>query len=139
MNSQIHQLGAVSMNDSSLFNIIHLMNVAWLFELAGGAVTSFLDTCLPKIQREANFTIAAFHQWEMDDDDPLCVTTAEDVKINWFLLYHKEEAELFLLFLLVDILDFGPCLDRRSNSCRKLHSTLPFFPYPIFAPIFIFR
>ncbi|KAL5512481.1 hypothetical protein ACEPAG_3134 [Sanghuangporus baumii] len=49
----------------------------WLFELAGGAVGDADDTCLPKAQREAGFTIAAFHQWELDDDDPLCVTTAE--------------------------------------------------------------
>ncbi|KAH8110449.1 hypothetical protein DFH11DRAFT_1730360 [Phellopilus nigrolimitatus] len=49
----------------------------WLFELAGGAVADAEDTCLPKSQREAGFTIAAFHQWELDDDDPLCVTTAE--------------------------------------------------------------
>ncbi|KAI5117983.1 hypothetical protein M0805_009200 [Coniferiporia weirii] len=49
----------------------------WLFELAGGAVGDAKDTCLPKSQREAGFTIAAFHQWELDDDDPLCVETAE--------------------------------------------------------------
>ena len=69
---------------------------AWLFELAGGAVADNDGTCLPKAQREASFTIAAFHQvssayetrkapgshlfqWEMGDDDPLCVTTAENV------------------------------------------------------------
>ena len=43
--------------------------VAWLFELAGGAITDFEDTCVPKSQREASFTIAALHQWEMDVDD----------------------------------------------------------------------
>ncbi|KAF6759991.1 hypothetical protein DFP72DRAFT_805866 [Ephemerocybe angulata] len=49
----------------------------WLFELAGGAVADYTDTCLPKSQREAMFTIAALHQWEMDFDDPRCVTSAE--------------------------------------------------------------
>lgn len=53
--------------------------LAWLFELAGGAVADNTDTCLPKEQREAAFTIAAFHQWELDDDDPACVETAEQV------------------------------------------------------------
>lgn len=54
--------------------------IAWLFELAGGAVADATDTCLPKEQREATFTIAAFHQWELDDDDPACVETAEHVR-----------------------------------------------------------
>lgn len=49
----------------------------WLFELAGGAVADFEDNCLPKSQREASFTVAALHQWEMGIDDPRCVSTAE--------------------------------------------------------------
>ncbi|KAJ3534406.1 hypothetical protein NMY22_g6941 [Coprinellus aureogranulatus] len=50
----------------------------WLFELAGGAVADCDTTCLPKSQREAAFTIAALHQWEMDVDDDRCVASAEE-------------------------------------------------------------
>ncbi|KAJ7578278.1 hypothetical protein C8J56DRAFT_969597 [Mycena floridula] len=50
----------------------------WLFELAGGAVTDFEDSCVPKSQREASFNVAALHQWEMGIDDPRCVSTAEE-------------------------------------------------------------
>lgn len=50
----------------------------WLFELAGGAITDYEETCIPKPQREAKFTIAALHQWEMGVDDPRCVSSAED-------------------------------------------------------------
>lgn len=50
----------------------------WLFELAGGAITDHEETCVPKAQREAKFTIAALHQWEMGVDDPRCVSSAED-------------------------------------------------------------
>ena len=53
--------------------------LAWLFELAGGAIGDFEDSCVPKEQREANFTVAALHQWDLGIDDPKCVTTAEDV------------------------------------------------------------
>lgn len=53
---------------------------AWLFELSGGAITDFEGTCVPKAQREAAFTIAALHQWEMGIDDPRCVLSAEDVR-----------------------------------------------------------
>ena len=37
------------------------------------------DNCLPKEQREAAWTVAALHQWDMGIDDPRCITTAEDV------------------------------------------------------------
>lgn len=50
----------------------------WIFELSGGAIADFEDTCLPKEQREATWTVAALHQWEMGIDDPRCITTAED-------------------------------------------------------------
>ncbi|KAJ4471539.1 hypothetical protein J3R30DRAFT_3737465 [Lentinula aciculospora] len=50
----------------------------WLFELAGGAINDFEDTCLPKSQRETLFTVAALHQWDMGINDPRCITTAED-------------------------------------------------------------
>lgn len=53
---------------------------AWIFELAGGAISDYEDTCLPKEQREAIWTVAALHQWEMGIDDPRCKTTAEDVR-----------------------------------------------------------
>jgi hypothetical protein len=52
---------------------------AWLFELAGGAIGDFEDTCVPKSQRETAFTVAALHQWEMGVDDPKCISSAEDV------------------------------------------------------------
>ncbi|KAJ3796222.1 hypothetical protein GGU11DRAFT_154862 [Lentinula aff. detonsa] len=50
----------------------------WLFELAGGAISDFEDTCVPKSQRETLFTVAALHQWDMGINDPRCITTAED-------------------------------------------------------------
>jgi hypothetical protein len=53
---------------------------AWLFELSGGAIVDYEKTCVPKAQREAAFTIAALHQWEMGVDDPRCVSSAEDVR-----------------------------------------------------------
>ena len=54
--------------------------LAWLFELAGGAVADFENSCVPKTQREASFTIAALHQWEMWIDDDRCVASAEEVR-----------------------------------------------------------
>jgi len=50
----------------------------WLFELSGGAIVDYEGTCVPKAQRQAAFTIAALHQWEMGVDDPRCVSSAED-------------------------------------------------------------
>lgn len=50
----------------------------WLFELAGGAIPDYEDTCIPKSQREASFTIAALHQWEMEMDDDRCKDSAEE-------------------------------------------------------------
>ncbi|KAI0701004.1 hypothetical protein C8T65DRAFT_709583 [Cerioporus squamosus] len=52
----------------------------WIFELAGGAIGDFEDNCLPKEQREAAWTVAALHQWDMGIDDPRCVSTAEEVR-----------------------------------------------------------
>lgn len=54
-------------------------HLAWLFELAGGAIADYEDNCVPKSQREAPFTIAALHQWEMDIDDDRCINSAEEV------------------------------------------------------------
>ena len=53
---------------------------AWLFELSGGAIVDNEGTCVPKAQRQAGFTIAALHQWEMGVDDLRCVASAEDVR-----------------------------------------------------------
>jgi hypothetical protein len=53
---------------------------AWLFELSGGAILDYEGTCVPMAQRQAAFTIAALHQWEMGIDDPRCVSSAEDVR-----------------------------------------------------------
>jgi len=50
----------------------------WLFELAGGAIGDFENSCVPKEQREAAFTVAALHQWDLGIDDPRCVGAAED-------------------------------------------------------------
>ncbi|KAK7472286.1 hypothetical protein VKT23_000406 [Stygiomarasmius scandens] len=49
----------------------------WLFELAGGAIADFENSCVPKAQREASFTVAALHQWDMGINDRRCITTAE--------------------------------------------------------------
>uniref|UniRef100_A0A0W0FTG5 FAD-binding PCMH-type domain-containing protein n=1 Tax=Moniliophthora roreri TaxID=221103 RepID=A0A0W0FTG5_MONRR len=49
----------------------------WLFELAGGAISDFDDSCIPKSNREAAFTVAALHQWDMGLDDYRCISTAE--------------------------------------------------------------
>ena len=80
--------GAVSLSSFSTFVSFHGSTVlmcecymsAWLFELAGGAIADFEGTCVPKSRREAAFTIAALHQWEMGIDDPRCVSSAEDVR-----------------------------------------------------------
>ncbi|KAF9222412.1 hypothetical protein BS17DRAFT_708869 [Gyrodon lividus] len=50
----------------------------WLFELAGGALVDFEDSCLPKSQRQAAFTVAALHQWDIDFEDPRCIDSAEE-------------------------------------------------------------
>ena len=55
------------------------MPIAWIFELAGGAIGDFEDNCLPKEQRDAAWTVAALHQWDMGIDDPRCITSAEAV------------------------------------------------------------
>jgi hypothetical protein len=52
-----------------------------LFELAGGTVADFEDTSIPKAQREALFTVAALHQWDIGVDDPRCIASAEKVPI----------------------------------------------------------
>ncbi|KIM76644.1 hypothetical protein PILCRDRAFT_797325 [Piloderma croceum F 1598] len=54
------------------------LGCTWLFELAGGAISDYEDTCIPKIQREARFTVAALHQWEIGIVDDRCRSAAED-------------------------------------------------------------
>ncbi|TFK50740.1 hypothetical protein OE88DRAFT_1680523 [Heliocybe sulcata] len=51
----------------------------WLFELAGGAITDVSDTCIPPTRREATWTVASLHQWDLEIDDPRCRVSAE----NW--------------------------------------------------------
>ena len=74
--------------------------------MAGGAVADADDTCVPKTQREAGFTVVAFHQWDLGDDDPLCVTTAEHVSSS-----HIEKKLLVTDYLYV----------LRSGSMRLSH------------------
>ncbi|KAN0081650.1 hypothetical protein V8E55_009274 [Tylopilus felleus] len=50
----------------------------WLFELGGGALVDFENSCLPKSQRQAAFTVAALHQWDIDFEDPRCIESAEE-------------------------------------------------------------
>jgi hypothetical protein len=52
-----------------------------LFELAGGALGDFEDNCIPKAQRQASFTVAALHQWDIEFQDPRCVHSAEEASI----------------------------------------------------------
>ena len=84
---------------------------AWLFELAAGAITDHEETCIPKAQREAKFTIAALHQWEMGVDDPRCVSSAEDVRVFFGFCF------------------FSPLLTRHASSPPS-----PFFPSFTVAP-----
>jgi FAD/FMN-containing dehydrogenase len=51
---------------------------AWLFELGGGAIVDFEDTCLPLVSRQASFNIVAFHQWKIDEYDDRCVDSVEE-------------------------------------------------------------
>lgn len=57
----------------------------------------FEDTCIPKSQREASFTIAALHQWEMDIDDDRCIDSAEEVSIYISPFFRSSLVHLFLL------------------------------------------
>lgn len=58
-----------------------MLRIAWLFELSGGALVDTTNSCLPKSAREAAFTIVALHQWKLEDHDPACVLTAEEVRV----------------------------------------------------------
>ncbi|KAG1719848.1 hypothetical protein EDB19DRAFT_1918468 [Suillus lakei] len=52
--------------------------MAWLFELAGGALCDFEDNCTPKAQRQASFNVAALHRWDIDFQDLRCVHSTEE-------------------------------------------------------------
>ena len=73
-----------SHNPVTWCSLNYLIHAAWIFELSGGAIADFEDTCLPKEQREAVWTVAALHQWEMGVDDPRCITSAEEVGLHLF-------------------------------------------------------
>lgn len=47
----------------------------------------FEDSCLPKSQRQAAFTVAALHQWDIDFEDPRCVESAEEVRVPHTILF----------------------------------------------------
>ncbi|KAI0941510.1 hypothetical protein AcW1_003384 [Taiwanofungus camphoratus] len=77
-SSLIHSLPDEVINKTVIQFANTPIGCTWLFELAGGAILDFEGTCLPKQQREATWTVAALHQWEMGIDDPRCITSAEE-------------------------------------------------------------
>lgn len=74
-------MGCSEFESAIYFHRTYPLCLAWLFEIAGGAIVDFEDNSVPKSQREAAFTIAALHQWEMDIDDTRCVESAEEVTV----------------------------------------------------------
>ena len=66
--------------ESSLLLARLITILAWFFELAGGKLPEFEDTCVPRSTREAAFTIAALHQWPLEENDPRCIDTAAEVR-----------------------------------------------------------
>jgi len=77
-SSLIHSLPDEVVNKTVIQFADTPIGCTWIFELSGGAIGDFEDTCLPKEQREAAWTVAALHQWEMGIDDPRCITSAEE-------------------------------------------------------------
>lgn len=81
----------------------------------------FEDTCIPKSQREASFTIAALHQWEMNlIDDVRCIDSAEEVSVfHYFRPSSLSNSSLFIFLIIVDCrnLEAGACW--RSFSQRE--------------------
>ncbi|TCD69583.1 hypothetical protein EIP91_007005 [Steccherinum ochraceum] len=77
-SSLIHSLPDEVVNKTVFAFANTPIGCTWIFELAGGAIADYEDTCLPKEQREAIWTVAALHQWEMGIDDPRCISAAED-------------------------------------------------------------
>ncbi|KAH7883348.1 hypothetical protein F5I97DRAFT_229261 [Phlebopus sp. FC_14] len=74
----IHSLPDDIVNKTVLQFATTPVGCTWLFELAGGALVDFEDGCLPKSQRQASFTVAALHQWDIDFEDPRCIQSAEE-------------------------------------------------------------
>jgi hypothetical protein len=66
--------------ESSLFPAGLITIPAWFFELAGGKLPEFESSCVPRSTREAAFTIAALHQWPLEENDPRCIDTAAEVR-----------------------------------------------------------
>lgn len=94
-----------------------IISIAWLFEIAGGAIADFEDTCVPKSQREAPFTIAALHQWEMDVDDDRCIDSAEEVRTHFCRVCVI--AILDLILVLVDLRNFAARSSRWTVPQRQ--------------------
>jgi hypothetical protein len=81
----------------------------------------FEDTCVPKSQREASFTIAALHQWEMDlIDDVRCVDSAEAVSVSSLLPSSLSNS---CLFIIVDFRNFEAGACWRCFSQREISSS----------------
>jgi hypothetical protein len=63
-------------------DITVLSFVAWLFELAGGAIEDGAETTpVPLSSRQARFNLLALHQWPLNEDqigDERCIKTAAD-------------------------------------------------------------
>jgi hypothetical protein len=82
----------------------------------------FEDTCIPKSQREALFTIAALHQWEMDlKDDVRCVDSAEEVSVSSLL--PLSNSCIFIFLIIVDCRNFEASACWRSFSQREFSSS----------------
>jgi hypothetical protein len=94
--------------------LLIFINAAWLFELAGGAIIDFENNCVPKSQREASFTIAALHQWEMTIDDDRCIDSAEEAS--------SADPRLILRF---NMLTLSSSVDRRIAQVRTKRRTIP--------------
>ncbi|TFY56895.1 hypothetical protein EVJ58_g7357 [Rhodofomes roseus] len=77
-SSLIHSLPDDIINQTVIQFSNTPIGCTWIFELSGGAIADFEDTPIPKEQREAVWTVAALHQWEMGIDDPRCIESAEE-------------------------------------------------------------
>lgn len=111
-----------SYSASKSFSTNSNTNLAWLFELAGGAIMDFEDTCIPRSQREASFTIAALHQWEMDlIDDVRCIDSAEEVSVSSLLPSSSSLSNscLFIFLITVDCRNFEAGAYWRSFPKRE--------------------
>jgi len=80
--------------EPSLFLARLITTPAWFFELAGGKLPEFENTCVPRSTREAAFTIAALHQWPLEENDPRCIDSAAEVR--QFKLFHPSIYRTYL-------------------------------------------